>query len=251
MCRLTLHGKDNHQPSSIVPVRDCTHHIPFNPRHAGASPRRPQLYGCPLHLSLKPFRIDNRDPGTWIKTAVCGVQSHAPRLSLVSSPLPLPSLLTSPRCASTVYVHLHCVLSTKLPNVPPSKHLGLFQEHQWESKLGASYPRHSLPSNLGTHRTAPHRTALHHLLTRWQPGPHAERHLRYTCLKVLSLTPHCTARYATCVRTCTNIGKVTTPRHRDSRRDSGRWTQRGASGRAAANFSASVRRPRGSSELDI
>ncbi|KAK1499552.1 hypothetical protein CCUS01_00277 [Colletotrichum cuscutae] len=24
MCRLTLHGKDNHQPSSIVPVRDCT-----------------------------------------------------------------------------------------------------------------------------------------------------------------------------------------------------------------------------------
>ncbi|UQC87460.1 uncharacterized protein CLUP02_12965 [Colletotrichum lupini] len=161
------HSSRQRQPSTLL---HSPHHTPFNPRHAGASPRRPQLYGCPLHLSLKPFRIDNRDPGTWIKTAVCGVQSHGV-LSLVSSPLPLPSLLTSPRCASTVYVHLHCVLSTKLPNVPPSKHLGLFQEHQWESKLGASYPRHSLPSNLGSHRrstddwtpatcTAPHRTAL-------------------------------------------------------------------------------------------
>ncbi|KAK1461475.1 hypothetical protein CMEL01_14429 [Colletotrichum melonis] len=77
------------------------------------------------------------------------------------------------------------------------------------------------------HRTAPHRTALHHLLTRWQPGPHAERHLRYTCLKVLSLTPHCTARYATCVRTCTNIGKVTTPRQRQQKRQREMDTERG------------------------
>lgn len=46
-------------------------HTPLNPRHAGTSPRRPQLYGCPLHLSLKPFRIDNRDPGTWINTLLC------------------------------------------------------------------------------------------------------------------------------------------------------------------------------------
>ncbi|KAK1519703.1 uncharacterized protein CCOS01_11354 [Colletotrichum costaricense] len=231
MCRLTLHGKDNHQPSSIVPVRDCTRTTavtgPFN-----AQITFPSILDMPGRRRVAPnctvAPCTCRSSRSGLTTGILGHGSRllcaeyrvteSPRLSLVSSPLPpppLPAYLTAMR----LHVPVGPLMTGHLQHAP--------------------------------YRTAPHRTALHHLLTRWQPGPHAERHLRYTCLKVLSLTPHCTARYATCVRTCTNIGKVTTPRHRDSRRDSGRWTQRGASGRAAANFSASVRRPRGSSELDI
>ncbi|KAK1625109.1 hypothetical protein BDP81DRAFT_453039 [Colletotrichum phormii] len=93
-------------PSSMVPL-DHTLSILDMPG------RRPQLDGCPLHLSLKPFRIDNRDPGTWIATLLCTEYgTYGYRLSLVSSPLPLPSLLTSPQC------NFHDVHSTALGMMP-------------------------------------------------------------------------------------------------------------------------------------
>ncbi|KAK1672174.1 hypothetical protein BDP55DRAFT_273187 [Colletotrichum godetiae] len=77
-----------------------------------------------------------------------------------------------PRC-SLCYLRYDANAS---PANPP-KHQGLFQEHQWESKLGASYPRHFLSPSTPATCTAPHCTALH----RSAPLAHALTAARTSC----------------------------------------------------------------------